>query len=216
MENFFQDIDKIKSYAEIQKHLIDLKQNASDEEIQSLINQIPQHFLTQKNDIIMICQLFAHYAKFTSHLIRGNAIKLFEKIKTPIKTYLKDDSNFLCKIFKGFYYFELMMYENGLITIDDIIMSILVDKSSLEAEYFLPEIIKERPEIFEKEIKYYIKSPYSDDYLQKFKDTRQKHIQWIRSSCDFHDPLYQEIETNKLRLSIKMDDVDTFQRILSN
>lgn len=216
MNNLFQDINKIKSYTEIQNHLIDLKPNASEDEIQGLINQIPENFLKQKNDLLMICQLFAHYAKFTSYRIRGNAIKLFEKIKDPMKNLLGDESYFLNKIFNGFYYFKLIMYEDRLITIDDIIKTILRRNSSPEAEYFLPEIIKERPEIFENDIKFLIKSPYSKDYLEKLNTNRQKHIKWIRSSCDFNDSLYQEIETNQLRLSIKTDDIDTFQKIFSS
>lgn len=206
----------INEYAEIQRKLLDLKPNSSDQDIQEFINQIPQNLLTQKDSLMMICQLFAHYAKYTSPLIRGNAIKLFEKIMSTIKKLLQDQSSFFYKVFGGLFYFKLIMYEENLLTIDYLIMSILRYKSSLEAEYFLPEIIKERPEVFDKEIKYLIKCPYTDEYIQKLIEKRQKHIQWIRTSCDFHDPLYKEIETDKLRLSIKTDDFDTFQKILSN
>ena len=109
------------------------------------------------------------------------------------------------------------MYRENLISIDHINLVIKRNNSPLTAEYFLPEIIEEEPEIFDKEIKHTISIPYSNESIEKFKQIREKHFKWIRyHHGDYNDPLYKEIETNQLRLSIKLDDVETFQRILSN
>lgn len=89
------------------------------------------------------------------------------------------------------------------------------DKSSYVTEYFLPEIIKEKSEIFDKELKYKYKKSFSSETIQNYIELRKKHFKWIRESSDYHDPTYQEIEKNRLRLSIKRDDIDTFQKILS-
>ena len=54
MGDLFQNDSRIKSYATIQRYLLDLKPNASDEDLQKLINSIPQSFLTNKEDLMMI------------------------------------------------------------------------------------------------------------------------------------------------------------------
>ena len=73
---------------------------------------------------MMICQIFAHYAQFTTPSIRGNALKLFEKIKDSFQIYLHDESYYLCRKLGGLFCFKLLMHEWGLINIDNIIMSI--------------------------------------------------------------------------------------------
>ena len=108
------------------------------------------------------------------------------------------------------------MYQEGLISIDTIILSAKKDKTHSIAEYFCPEIIEKEPEIFEKEIKYKITCPYTSEYIQQFKEKRNKYLKWICESGDYHDPLYREIETNKLLYAIVTDDVNSFQKIISN
>ena len=44
---------------------------------------------------------------------------------------------------------------------------------------------------------------------------RQKYINWICESGDYNDPVYREIETDKLRYTIATDDIDSFQKIIS-
>ena len=207
---------RIKSYAKIQALLIDLKPNSSDEEISSVIEQIPPEFLTQKEDLMIICELFANYARNYIITTKGNIIKIMERIMPQMKSLLQNESVFFWNIFGGLFTFKLWLYHEGLISIDQIISAIIKDDSPLSVEYFLPEIIEHDPELFEKEVKPNITCDYSPEYLRKFAELRQKHLNWLRNSNDVHDPSYREIETNDLRLSIKKDDVDTFQRILSN
>ena len=92
MESIFKNETKIKIYANIQKLLNNLKPNSPDKDITNLINQIPPDYLNQKEELMMICQLFAYYARNSLITIKGNAIKLFEKIMDPIKNYLQDES----------------------------------------------------------------------------------------------------------------------------
>lgn len=80
----------------------------------------------------------------------------------------------------------------------------------------MPEFLKEEPEIFEKEIKPKLSKPFSEKEINEFIELRKKVFKWLRESNDYHDPSYREIETNQLRLSIKTDDIDTFQKIISN
>lgn len=49
-----------------------------------------------------------------------------------------------------------------------------------------------------------------------YKELRKKLFKWYKESNDFKDPFYRETEKNPLRLSIKTDNVDQFQMILSN
>lgn len=83
------------------------------------------------------------------------------------------------------------------------------------AEYFLPEIIAEESSIFSKEIAPMIKVPITLEYIKDFQIIRQKYFDWIQQSSDYNDPLYKEIEKDPLLHSIKTDNVDEFQRILS-
>ena len=113
------------------------------------------------------------------------------------------------------------MYEEGLISLDHIILSAMSAKSSITAEYFLPEIIEKDPETFHKEIKFKFpifsdEKTYSNEAISNLKEKRSKFFQWILNCGDYSDPSYREIETDPLRLSIKMDDFDRFQKIISN
>ena len=64
--------------------------------------------------------------------------------------------------------------------------------------------------------KYKLNFTPTTETVTKFKELRKKHLNWLLTSGDFHDPSYLEIEKNRLRLSIKLDDVESFQNILSN
>lgn len=207
---------KIKEYAKIQANLCALKPNSDDESIDQLIKEIPPSFLSSKEDLMIICELFTQYARNYVWNIRGNVIKLLERILVPIKTHLQNESFFFWTIFGGLFYFKRWFYNEGLISFDEILFSSIKDDSSLAKEYFLPEIIEKAPEIFENQIKFQITCPYTKEYLDEFKELRSKHFQWLRNSSDCCDPSYKEIEKNPLRLSIKTDDVDSFQKILSN
>lgn len=215
MNSLFQDEAKIKIYSQLQNALNELEPNSKEECINNIISLIPKAFLSQKDDLMAICQLFAYYSRIVPAKKKGNAMRLFEKIMDQIKSLLSDESSFFWNIFGGLFYFKLWMHEQGLISIDYIILSSLIDISLKTAEYFLPEIIEKEPELFEKELKDQFKIEYTDESISKFKELRRKHFDWIRNSGDFHDEKYKEIENNKLRLALKTDDIDTFQKILS-
>ncbi|KAK8834922.1 hypothetical protein M9Y10_030452 [Tritrichomonas musculus] len=215
MQKIFKDDVKIKKYAQIQKELCDLKPIASDEDIEKIIKLIPPEYLNQKDELMLICQMFAYIARCQPTPKKGNSFKLFQRILTPLKTYLKDESTFFWNIFAGLFYFKLWMHEQGLISIETIIR-VSQDGNNSIAEYFYPEIYEERPEIFEKETKYQLNFTPTPESIEKYKELRRKHFKWLVTSGDFHDPSYLEIETNRLRLSIKRDDFDTFQNILSS
>lgn len=207
---------KINSYAKVQSLLIGLTPNSSDEEISSLFKQIPPDLLNQKEDLMMICELIARYAHDFSITTKGNAIKLMERLIPSIKTLLPNESVFFWSIYDDIFWMKLWLYEECIISINQIISVIFDEESTTEIEYFLPEIIEKAPELFEKEVKQNIILDYSADTLQKFVELRKKYFHWLRNSNDFHDSLYKEIEKDKLRLAIKTDDIDSFQRILAH
>ena len=217
MENLFIDDAKIKIFKQIQNDLLDLESNSKEQVIDDLIKKIPQNYLENKEDLMTICQLFSYYGRNHAHKNKGNVIKLFEKIMIPIKTHLHDESTFFWNIFGGLCYFKLWFYEEGFISIEKIINSIRQSNSIRTIEYFLPEIIEKVPDIFDKEIKERFEpKKYSKEYIDYFKKLRKKHFNWLRNSNDFHNPIYREIEKDPLRYSIKTDDVDSFQSIISN
>lgn len=216
MDKIIQDETKIKIYGEIQKELCNLRPKASKEEIDKIIDLIPQSFLNQKEELMMLCHIFSYYARCNQTSKKGNALKLFQRIISPIKSNLQDESSFFWSIFGGHFYFKLWMHEEGLISIDKIIQCAQSDDTSAIAEYFFPEIMIERPEIFENETKYQLKIQYSPEAAAEFRELRKKHMKWLLESGDFHDPFYREIESNRLRLAIKTDDFESFQKILSN
>ena len=80
---------KLSLYAKIQRSLCNLKSDSSNLEIDQFINQIPKNFLSQKDDLMIICQLFAFFSLFHSVKMKSLVIKLFEKIMKPIKTILR-------------------------------------------------------------------------------------------------------------------------------
>lgn len=82
-------------------------------------------------------------------------------------------------------------------------------------EVFLPEIIELRPEVFDKELKYVYNQTFTEEYIKEYRKRREVHLKWLQNSCDYNDSIYDQIETNRFRLSIKRDDIDTFQRLLS-
>lgn len=215
MEYILSEASKISFYAHIQKELCALSPNANDEEINILIDQIPENYLNQKENLMIICQLFAYYPRNSPKKVRRNVFKLFDKIMIHIKTHMQGQSTFFWNIFGGLFYFKQYMYDEGLISIDNIVQEAVRDNLPHVSEYFLPEIIEKSPEIFEYEIKHKIRTQYSEQYIKEFKELRRKHLKWLRESNDYHDPSYKEIEKNRLRLAIKTDDIEIFQSILS-
>lgn len=216
MYNIFNDTQKIKLISQIEKDLCDLRPNANEDEINNIINQIPPQYLTQKDDLMMVCQTFAYYARNNFQTNKGNSIKLFEKIFSPIKEILQDLSSFFWNIFGGLFFFKLWFYNENLISMEQIIQATRFQEAPTVAEYFLPEIIEHEPEIFESEIKKKIHVPYTKEYIDEFVDLRVKYFNWLRNSNDYHDSAYLEIEKDPFRLSIKLDDIDSFQKIFSN
>ena len=216
MNNIFIESNIIRAYAQIQENLNNLPPNANNSEISNLIKQIPPDFLTQKDTLMVICQLIAQYARRYVQITKRNIIKLFEQLMDNLKTYLQNESEFFWNIFGGTYYIHLWLHREGLISIDEIIQRIIKQSYPRYTEYFLPEIIDEEPEIFEKEIKDSLQFEYSEESIEKLKKLRSKHFKWISESNDFNDPIYKEIETNQLRYAIKIDDIESFQKIFSN
>ncbi|KAK8888027.1 hypothetical protein M9Y10_039087 [Tritrichomonas musculus] len=219
MKYVFEDQSSIKLYARIQKRLSSLKPNSRKKSIDKVFEIIPPEFLEEKEKLTMICQLFAKLARTTFNMGKV-VIQLFERIMDQIKKYLQDESSLFWNIFGGIMYFKLWMFEEGLISVEKIILSAQLEKTPAIAEYFLPEIIDNEPDFFYKEIKYKFpifsnEDSYSKETIEKTKLLRKKHFQWIKESGDRHDPSYLEIETNPLRLAIKLDDVDIFQALLS-
>lgn len=225
MDSVLKDDTKVKLYAQIQHNLIELK-SGGDDEINNLISQIPDLFLTQKEDLMRICQLFSSYAINNVCKNRSAPIKLFEKILTPIKTYIQNESTFFWMIFADLNYFKLWMYEEGLINIEQIIQASRYDKSYSIAYYFIPEIYENEPNFFEEEFKYQIlanknldineKTDFIKNNTNKHKELRKKYFQWLRNSGDVNDQIYELFGPSQLRLSIKRDDIEMFQKIISN
>lgn len=216
MENLFNDKTKVMQYAEIQNKLCNLTGNSSDEEIDNFIKEIPQQFLDQKEDLMIISQLIAYYGRNNLSINKRLVIKLFEKLKSYLQKHLQNESSFFWQILGGILFLKLWFYEENLITIEEIIQNCRNDRNLLVTEYFLPEIIEKETEIYEKEFKSKFDKEFSKEYLANFKEIRRKYFEWIRNSSDYTDPIYKEIESNKLRLSIKTDDVESFQKIISN
>lgn len=214
MKNILKDAAKIRSFVQIQENLNELPENATETEINSLIENIPKQMLTQKDDLMIICKLFAYYARNFQQTSKKNAINLFEKILDIIKQHLQNESEFFFNIFGGTHYLHLYMYQQGLISIDEIIQRAIRFKFPPFINYFLPEIIEKEPKLFENEIKNNLTFEYTD--IDKFKELRTKHFKWMRESNDYNDPIYREIETNSLRFAIKIDDIESFQKIYSN
>lgn len=195
------DEDKIKVYAKIQNLLCKLKPNAKDKDIDKLIAEIPSNYLNQKEDLILICQLFAQYAKNFSSSTKGNAIKLFERIMDSLKAHLNDEPEFFWKIFDYLYCFKLWFYQNGLITFDQIVGSSVKDET-VEV-YFSPELSEKQIEYIE----------YDEDKVDDIKELREKYFKWLRNSNDYKDNLFKEIEVCQLFLSIKSDDLTLYKKI---
>ena len=200
MRAFKYDEAKIKLYAKIQKNLCDLYNNPSNEGINNLINQIPSNILDHKDDLMVICELFALFGRFFPIKNKKNVFKLFNKIMKPIKKHLRDESPFFWKIFGGNYYFKLWFYQEGLISIETVVSFASEDDTGTITEIFLPEIIEKVPEIFEKELKYKYKCPYSEEYIEEYKKRRSHHQKWVKESGDYNDQIYSEKENDKLRL----------------
>lgn len=215
MYQIFTDECKINCFANIQINLCNLNNNANDDDIKELINEIPQIYLNDKENLEIVCELFAKYARNQPPSKKKNSIKLFDRIKPFMKTHLKGESAFFWKIFGGLYFFKYWMYEEGFISIEYIIQYIQRYNNIDDFQYFLPEIIEQEPEVFNKELKHLFNLPLSMDEILKFKEILSKHLKWIKESGDYNDHIYSEIEKNKLRLAIKRDDIDTFQHILS-
>lgn len=216
MDKIFQDEDKLKIFVRIQEAINNLKPNSREDEIDQIIKIIPNKYLNQKDELMTICQLFAYYARFKSITQKGNAIKLFQRILTPIKTLLQDESIFIWNIFGGLMPFKLWMYEEKLICIDQILQSAQIEDNNYISEFFYPEILEAKPKIFENVTKYQLKKEYSENEISSFKKLRKDYFNWLLNSGDYKDPSYLNIEKDQLRLSIKLDDFDTFQKILSN
>ncbi|KAK8838100.1 hypothetical protein M9Y10_036052 [Tritrichomonas musculus] len=215
----FKNKSTLNLYAKIQKNLSKLKPNSCDEEIQAIFNIIPSTFYDEKQNLIVLCQLFGMIGRYRRQMGRIT-IQLFQNIMNYIQKYLQNESSLFWNIFGSCFYFKYWMYKEGLIDIEQIILSSQSDKTSLTASYFFPEIIEHNPEFFFKDIKFRFQcfqseSSYSTDKIELLRKLREKHLTWLKKSGDYHNELYKEIEKDQLRLSIKTDDISTFQRILS-
>lgn len=219
MQTIFKNDEYIKLYSQIQKRICLLEPNSDDESIDEIFQLLPSNFFDEKENLIMICRSFGMLGRYRRKIGRV-VIKLFDRIMKHIKRDLQNESSILWNIFGGCFYYKFLMYQEGLINIDFIILCAQSDKTSKTAEYFLPEIIEYDIELFEKEIKF--KYPcfssldsYSQENIQRIKILRNKHLKWLKESSDYFDEFYGEIEKDPLRLSIKKDDVYSFQKIIS-
>lgn len=211
---------KVNLYAKIQRNLSLLKPNSTEEEIDSIFQQIPPSFYEEKENLIMICQFLGMIGRYRRQMGRIT-IQLFEKIMKYIKKNLSDDPSLFWNIFGSCSYFKYWMYKEGLIDVNQILMSSQSEETSLSAEYFLPEIIENDPELFHSEIKkkfpcFSSENSYSSEKVKQLKILREKHLKWLKESGDYHDESYREIEKDPIRLAIKIDDISTFQSILSH
>ena len=90
----FTNSTKIKIFSRIQTSLYNLPPKCKEEEIDKIIDLIPKSYLKQKEDLLVICRLFAYYNRNNIRNVEGNGIKLFERIMEPIKAILQDQSAF--------------------------------------------------------------------------------------------------------------------------
>lgn len=220
MKTIFTDRTKIDFYSKIQKRLYKLSAKSDDNSIDEIFELIPPHFLEEKENLIMICQLFAMLGRNNAYKFRV-VIKLFQRILPLMKTYLKGESSTIWNLFGGLFFLKHWMYEEGLIDINQIILSAISSEISMVTEYFLPEILEKESECFYRELKprYPIFSDskaYSAESIEKLREKRKKFFKWIIESSDYSDPSYQEIDSDPLRLSIKTDNIENFQRLISN
>lgn len=184
MEKIFTNTSKLNFYVKIQKKLSKLKPNSSDDDIQEIFAKIPSTFYDEKQNLIILCQLFGFIGRFRRQMGRIT-IKLFENIMKYLKKDLQNESQFFWNIFGSCSYFKFLMYKEGLIDIDQIILSAQSNEKSLVAEYFLPEILEHNPESFHKEIKFkfacfQLEESYSPEKVQDIKNLREKHLMWLK------------------------------------
>lgn len=112
--------------------------------------------------------------------------------------------------------FKLWMYEENLYVLIKFYNQLKLKTIVTFQNFFYPEILEARPKIFEDVTKYQLKKEYSENEISSFKKLRKDYFNWLLNSGDYKDPSYLNIEKDQLRLSIKLDDFDTFQKILSN
>lgn len=104
-------------------------------------------------------------------------------------------------------YYTLKLYNEKII--DDILVFILPELKENHSE--LLEILLENLSDLEEE-----EENELNEIIETIKKKKENYYNWIRNSNDFNDPLYREIEDDQLILSIKTDDIDKFQKHLSN
>ena len=113
MSRIFEDNSKIKQFEQIQKNLSSLMPNSADDAIQSLLSQIPEELLATKEDLMIICELFAIYARNKHKTKKRNVFKLFEGIMTQIKAQLNDESSFFLEYFWWTLLLQTMVLSTG-------------------------------------------------------------------------------------------------------
>ena len=219
MNDFNKLQSQVEVYAKIQEQIYSLRPASTDEEIEDLFKIIPSTFYEQKDNLVMLCQLFAKCEEHEPKMGRVT-IKLFDYILPIIKLNFQSESSLIWEIFGTCSYFKHWMYKEGLIDIEQILQSSLTDESSLTAQYFLPEIIDNDPKYFCEKIIDKFKcfsddNLFTEDHINDLKSLRDKHFLWLKESNDYNDELYKEIEKNPIRLAIKKDDIETFQFLLS-
>lgn len=219
MNDWTYNIAELEVYANIQKYLRDLNEESTDEQIEDLFKIVPTDYLNSKERLLMLCQIFAKVSR--NHRKMDRIIyKLFEHILEDIKRNLSDESIEFWEIFYGVFHFKLWLYEQGLISIDTIVMKAQKDQSSETAQYFLPEIIEKKPEFFYKDIKFRFphfshEESYSEQTISNLKSLRLKHREWVKTSNDYYDTIFEQIETDRLKYAIKTNDIDSFQKLIS-
>lgn len=146
MIKIFEDQTQLKLYSTIQKHLHALHPKSREKTLNKIFDLFPD-FLNQKENLLMISNLFASVG--VNHMtLYGVVIKLFSRILPLMKMHLQDESSAIWNLTHDLFFLKLWFYEKGLISIQQIKLASLSDNSTITAQYFLPELIKNDPRIF--------------------------------------------------------------------
>lgn len=70
MKKFADYQSTLELYAEIQKHVYSLRSKSTDEEVDKLFKMIPPNFYDEKDNLIMLCQLFAMNGRYDHQMGR--------------------------------------------------------------------------------------------------------------------------------------------------
>lgn len=220
-------VDRIEKIGKIQEDLVNMKVNASESEIDEIFDSIPKEFFASKTKFDNLLQAII------SNLFGGSqrertTLLILEKLKDQIGQYFKDDEVHLIKIVEPYIFVNEWFFENNFLSVETIINESQYDMKL--SQYFLPEIIENKPSLFYDRL--LIESPEDyrkDQYLpvkktddrsftkkelEDIKNRRKNQIQmFLGQNRDFES--YCSYDPNILRCSLMSDDIEQFQKYLS-